>query len=144
MAQGLRLYNSLTRRREDFTPIDVACVRMYVCGPTVYDYAHIGNARPVIVFDLLYRLLRYLYGAAQVVYARNITDVTPDEVRHVMQVNGVQTLIHGHTHRPATHLLQINHQPARRIVLGDWDKQGWFLQVDQNGFVQHAFDLPVN
>jgi len=75
MAQGLRLYNSLTRRREDFTPIDVACVRMYVCGPTVYDYAHIGNARPVIVFDLLYRLLRYLYGAAQVVYARNITDV---------------------------------------------------------------------
>ena len=56
-------------------PIDTARVRMYVCGPTVYDYAHIGNARPVIVFDLLYRLLRHVYGAAQVKYVRNITDV---------------------------------------------------------------------
>jgi len=75
MTRPLRFYNSLTRRRESFTPIDPACVRMYVCGPTVYDYAHIGNARPVIVFDLLYRLLRYFYGAEHVRYARNITDV---------------------------------------------------------------------
>jgi len=75
MSEPLRLYNSLTRRREIFTPIDENCVRMYVCGPTVYDYAHIGNARPVIVFDLLYRLLRHYYGAAHVRYARNITDV---------------------------------------------------------------------
>jgi len=71
----LRFYNSLTRRREIFTPIDASCVRIYVCGPTVYDYAHIGNARPVIVFDLLYRLLRHIYGADKVRYARNITDV---------------------------------------------------------------------
>src|SRR6185295_6544205 len=58
-----------------FTPLDPARVRMYVCGPTVYDYAHIGNARPVIVFDVLFRLLRHLYGADHVVYVRNITDI---------------------------------------------------------------------
>ncbi len=71
----LRLYNTLTRTKEDFVPLDPANVRMYVCGPTVYDYAHIGNARPVIVFDVLYRLLRHHYGEAHVTYARNITDV---------------------------------------------------------------------
>ncbi len=71
----LRLYNTLTRTKEDFVPVDAANVRMYVCGPTVYDYAHIGNARPVIVFDVLYRLLRHLYGADHVTYARNLTDV---------------------------------------------------------------------
>jgi cysteinyl-tRNA synthetase len=73
--KGLRLYNTLTRAKEDFVPIDPANVRMYVCGPTVYDYAHIGNARPAIVFDVLYRLLRHLYGADHVTYVRNITDV---------------------------------------------------------------------
>ncbi|KQW80354.1 cysteine--tRNA ligase [Devosia sp. Root413D1] len=71
----LKLHNTLTRAKEDFVPIDPNNVRMYVCGPTVYDYAHIGNARPVIVFDLLYRLLRHVYGAAHVTYVRNITDV---------------------------------------------------------------------
>ena len=71
----LRLYNTLTRTKEDFVPIDADNVRMYVCGPTVYDYAHIGNARPVIVFDVLYRLLRHLYGEKHVAYVRNITDV---------------------------------------------------------------------
>src|SRR5215475_3119023 len=71
----LRLHNTLTRRKEDFGPIDPKNVRMYVCGPTVYDYAHIGNARPAIVFDVLFRLLRHLYGAEHVVYVRNITDV---------------------------------------------------------------------
>jgi cysteinyl-tRNA synthetase len=71
----LTLYNTLTRRKEEFRPIDPANVRMYVCGPTVYDYAHIGNARPIIVFDVLFRLLRHLYGAEHVTYARNITDV---------------------------------------------------------------------
>jgi len=71
----LRLYNTLTRAKEDFAPLDARNVRMYVCGPTVYDYAHIGNARPVIVFDVLYRLLRHLYGAGHVKYVRNITDV---------------------------------------------------------------------
>ena len=71
----LKLYNTLTRTREPFRPLDPANVRMYVCGPTVYDFAHIGNARPVIVFDVLYRLLRHLYGAGHVKYVRNITDV---------------------------------------------------------------------
>ena len=75
MSQGLTLYNTLTRKKEPFAPIDANHVRMYVCGPTVYDYAHIGNARPIIVFDVLYRLLRHLYGADHVTYARNITDV---------------------------------------------------------------------
>ncbi len=72
---SLTLYNTMTRRKEAFEPIDPANVRMYVCGPTVYDYAHIGNARPVIVFDLLFRLLRRTYGADHVTYVRNITDV---------------------------------------------------------------------
>lgn len=81
----LRLYNTLTKEKEPFHPLDWLAesrvpeanrkVRMYVCGPTVYDFAHIGNARPVIVFDVLYRLLRHLYGADHVTYVRNITDV---------------------------------------------------------------------
>jgi cysteinyl-tRNA synthetase len=74
-SKGLRLTNTLTRSKEDFVPIDPQNVRMYVCGPTVYDFAHIGNARPVIVFDVLFRLLRHLYGADHVTYVRNITDV---------------------------------------------------------------------
>jgi cysteinyl-tRNA synthetase len=73
--RGLRLTNTLTRAKEDFVPVDPANVRMYVCGPTVYDFAHIGNARPAIVFDVLYRLLRHLYGEKHVTYVRNITDV---------------------------------------------------------------------
>ncbi|AZN72476.1 cysteine--tRNA ligase [Georhizobium profundi] len=71
----LKLYNTLTRTKEVFAPIDPENVRMYVCGPTVYDYAHIGNARPVIVFDVLFRLLRHVYGEDHVTYVRNITDV---------------------------------------------------------------------
>ena len=71
----LKLHNTLTRTKEDFVPIDGSNVRMYVCGPTVYDFAHIGNARPAIVFDVLFRLLRHLYGEAHVTYVRNITDV---------------------------------------------------------------------
>ena len=81
---ALRLYNTLTRKKEPFQPIDAGNVRMYVCGPTVYDFAHIGNARPVIVFDVLFRLLRHLAargewdggkGETKVTYVRNITDV---------------------------------------------------------------------
>ena len=71
----LRLFNTLTKTKEDFAPLDPKNVRMYVCGPTVYDFAHIGNARPVIVFDVLFRLLRHIYGDAHVTYVRNITDV---------------------------------------------------------------------
>ena len=71
----LKLYDTLTREKRVFKPLDPANVRMYVCGPTVYDFAHIGNARPVIVFDVLFRLLRHIYGADHVTYVRNITDV---------------------------------------------------------------------
>ncbi|MBV9863664.1 MAG: cysteine--tRNA ligase [Alphaproteobacteria bacterium] len=71
----ITLYNSLTRRKEVFRPLDPSRVRMYVCGPTVYDLAHIGNARAVVAFDVLYRLLRQEYGAEHVRYVRNITDV---------------------------------------------------------------------
>src|ERR1700742_2916800 len=71
----IRLYNSLTKTKEDFVPIDAKDVRMYVCGPTVYDFAHIRNARPVIVFDILFRLLSHTYGDAHVSSVRSITDV---------------------------------------------------------------------
>jgi cysteinyl-tRNA synthetase len=73
--RGLKLTNTLTREKEDFVPLTDSNVGMYVCGPTVYDFAHIGNARPVIVFDVLFRLLRHLYGDRHVTYVRNITDV---------------------------------------------------------------------
>ncbi|MBN8970361.1 MAG: cysteine--tRNA ligase [Rhizobiales bacterium] len=71
----LKLYDTLTKEKRVFVPLDRSNVRMYVCGPTVYDFAHIGNARPVIVFDVLFRLLRHLYGETHVTYVRNITDV---------------------------------------------------------------------
>jgi cysteinyl-tRNA synthetase len=71
----IRLHNSKTRKKEEFVPLDPANVRMYVCGPTVYDRAHLGNARPVVVFDTLFRLLRHVYGPDHVTYVRNFTDV---------------------------------------------------------------------
>jgi len=71
----LKLYDTLTREKRVFTPLNSDRVRMYACGPTVYDFAHIGNARPLIVFDVLFRLLRHIYGADHVTYVRNITDV---------------------------------------------------------------------
>jgi cysteinyl-tRNA synthetase len=83
----LSLYSTLSRSKEVFTPIDSGNVRMYVCGPTVYDLAHIGNARPVIVFDVLYRLLRHIYGAAHVKYVRNITDVD-DKINAAAKAKG--------------------------------------------------------
>jgi cysteinyl-tRNA synthetase len=72
---SLQIHNTLSGKKEPFTPLDPNRVTMYVCGPTVYNYVHIGNARPVVVFDLLFRVLRRLYGERQVVYARNITDI---------------------------------------------------------------------
>lgn len=71
----IRLWNTRTRREDVLEPLKPGCVRMYVCGPTVYDRAHIGNARPVVVFDTLFRLLRHVYGAENVTYVRNFTDV---------------------------------------------------------------------
>ena len=81
----LRLHNSLTRRKEVFRPIDPGHVRMYVCGPTVYDLAHIGNARPVVVFDVMARVLRRLF--ARVTYVRNVTDVD-DKINNRARVSG--------------------------------------------------------
>ena len=75
MSIVLKLYNMLTGAKETFRPVDPEAVRMYVCGPTVYDFAHIGNGRAAIVFDLLFRLLRHAYSEANVIYARNVTDV---------------------------------------------------------------------
>ncbi len=72
---AVMLHNSMTRRKETFAPIDANNVRMYLCGPTVYDRAHIGNARNVIMFDVLFRLLKHIYGADHVTYVRNFTDV---------------------------------------------------------------------
>ncbi|MCG8507125.1 MAG: cysteine--tRNA ligase [Sphingomonadales bacterium] len=84
----LRLYNTLARAKQDFTPADPERVTMYVCGPTVYNYAHIGNGRPAIVFDLLFRLLRRRYGEDAVVYARNITDID-DKIMDQATAEGV-------------------------------------------------------
>ncbi|MCE2927880.1 MAG: cysteine--tRNA ligase [Rickettsiales bacterium] len=83
----LFLYNTLTRRKEEFTPLDPKNVRMYVCGPTVYDRPHLGNARSTVVYDVLYRVLREIYGKDHVTYARNITDVD-DKINAAAKQNG--------------------------------------------------------
>ena len=84
---AISLYNTLSRSKERLEPIDPGNVRLYVCGPTVYDYAHIGNARPIVVFDVLYRLLRHVYGEGCVTYVRNITDVD-DKIIEAARVSG--------------------------------------------------------
>jgi len=75
MTKNLNLFNTLSRKKEKFAPIDYNKIGMYVCGPTVYDFPHIGNARPLVVFDVLYRLLLKVYGKNKITYVRNITDV---------------------------------------------------------------------
>lgn len=89
----------------------------------------------------LARKLRNESRAQTRMKANDIVDVTPEEVPRVMQAFGVHTLVHGHTHRPAIHKLQLGEQAAKRIVLGDWDRQGWALQVDEQGFQLTAFDF---
>src|SRR5688572_7950335 len=83
---ALYLHNTLTRQKEAFVPADPDRVTMYVCGPTVYNFAHIGNARPAVVFDVLYRLLKSRHG--QVIYARNVTDVD-DKINASAKAQGV-------------------------------------------------------
>lgn len=96
---------------------------------------------PLATRQKLARKLRNESQAQTRMKANEIVDVTPDEVLRLMAEHGVRTLIHGHTHRPATHQLQVNGQTAQRIVLGDWDKQGWALQIDAQGYQQAPFPL---
>ena len=96
---------------------------------------------PLATRQKLARKLRNESRAQTRMKASEIVDVTPDEVIRVMATHGVRTLIHGHTHRPAVHELEVNGQPARRIVLGDWDRQGWALQIDGANWQQAPFPL---
>ncbi|CDI89983.1 UDP-2,3-diacylglucosamine hydrolase [Pseudomonas aeruginosa PA38182] len=96
---------------------------------------------PLATRHKLARKLRKESRAQTRMKAVDIIDVTPEEVPRVMRGHGVRTLIHGHTHRPAEHPLDIDGQPARRIVLGDWDRQGWALEIDANGHRQAPFPL---
>ena len=89
----------------------------------------------------LARKLRSESRAQTRMKANDIVDVTPEEVPRVMLTHGVDTLIHGHTHRPAVHRLQVGEHAARRIVLGDWDREGWALQVDEQGYALAPFDF---
>jgi cysteinyl-tRNA synthetase len=84
----IKLYDTMAREKRDFAPADPSRVTMYVCGPTVYNHAHIGNFRPVVVFDVLFRLLRHVYGEDAVVYARNVTDVD-DKINAKATAEGV-------------------------------------------------------
>jgi cysteinyl-tRNA synthetase len=85
---ALRLYDTLTREKREFVPLDPERVTLYVCGPTVYNYAHVGNARPVVAFDVLFRLLRRRYGEHNVLYAANVTDVD-DKINAKATAEGV-------------------------------------------------------
>jgi UDP-2,3-diacylglucosamine hydrolase len=96
---------------------------------------------PLTTRHKLARKLRNESRAQTRMKASDIVDVTPSEVSQTMAAHGVHTLIHGHTHRPAVHQLMLDGQPARRIVLGDWDRQGWALQIDEHGFEQAPFPL---
>ena len=97
---------------------------------------------PLSTRQKLARKLRSESKAQTRMKATDIVDVTPEEVPRIMQQYGVRTLVHGHTHRPAIHKLVVGDVPARRIVLGDWDRQGWALQVDEQGFQLAPFAFP--
>ncbi len=103
----LRLHNTLTRTKEVFEPIDPNRVRLYVCGPTVYQRIHVGNARAFVVFDVLYRLLRHLYGADNVVYVRNITDIDDKIIDQAREER------RGHPHADRAHHGRLPRRPRR-------------------------------
>ena len=129
----IRLTNSKTRTKEDFVPLDPAQVRMYVCGPTVYDRAHLGNARPVVVFDTLYRLLRHVYGADHVTYVRNFTDVDdkinaeaqrrkglgrPESLEALIRERTEETIAWYHADMDALGALRPDHEPRATEFIG--------------------------
>ena len=106
----ITLYNTATRRKEPFHPIDPTNVRMYVCGPTVYDRAHIGNARPVVVFDVLCRLLRHVYGADFVTYVRNFTDVDDRIIDKAVATKGAGETLEAATRRITDETIRWYHE----------------------------------
>jgi cysteinyl-tRNA synthetase len=129
----IRLTNSKTRKKEDFVPINDKNVRMYVCGPTVYDRAHLGNARPVVVFDTLYRLLRHVYGPEHVTYVRNFTDVddkinaealrrqkagSPGSLEELIHQRTEETIAWYHADMGALGALRPNHEPRATEFIG--------------------------
>lgn len=129
----IRLTNSKTRRKEEFVPIRADDVRMYVCGPTVYDRAHLGNARPVVVFDTLYRLLRHVYGADHVTYVRNFTDVddkinaealrrqkagSPGTLEELIHQRTEETIAWYHADMDALGALRPDHEPRATEFIG--------------------------
>ena len=129
----IRLHNTKTRRKEEFVPIDPGNVRMYVCGPTVYDRAHLGNARPVVVFDVLYRLLRHVYGAGHVTYVRNFTDVddrinqtavdrraagAPGTLEELIRARSDETIAWYHADMDALGALRPDHEPRATEWVG--------------------------
>ncbi len=120
----IRLQNTRTRRREEFVPIDPARVGIYLCGPTVYDRAHLGNARPVLMFDVLYRLLRQVYGEAHVVYVRNFTDVddkinarAAEAGREIGDITA-ETIRWYHEDMDALGALRPDHEPRATAFIG--------------------------
>jgi len=111
-------------------------LRRYLRNPlTLWVLRHL----PLSTRHKLARKLRSESRAQTRMKANDIVDVTPEEVPRIMSEHGVKTLIHGHTHRPAIHKLQIGDDTAQRIVLGDWDREGWALQVDEHGFQLGSF-----
>jgi cysteinyl-tRNA synthetase len=129
----IKLYNSKTRQKQDFVPLDPTNVRMYVCGPTVYDRAHLGNARPVLVFDVLYRLLRHTYGPEAVTYVRNFTDVDdkinasalarqqggdPRPLEALIAERTDETIAWYHADMDALGALRPNHEPRATGFIG--------------------------
>jgi len=123
MTTNLFLHNTLTREKEAFAPIDPAHVRVYACGPTVYDRIHIGNARPIVVFDVLVRLLRHLYP--KVTYVRNITDVDDKIINRAAEWNiGIDqlcndTIANFHDDVAALGALPPDHEPRATEFITD-------------------------
>ena len=129
----IRLTNSMSRKKEDFVPIDPSNLRMYVCGPTVYDRAHLGNARPVVAFDVLNRLLRHVYGADHVTYVRNFTDVDdkinaeaqrrkalgrPESLEELIRERTEETIAWYHADMDALGALRPDHEPRATDFIG--------------------------